>query len=98
GYGTLPYEVVWEPDAAPPGPAYEVVDVVEAALVELPEIPWQPRNRRQLFARLAAIRRFLAAWGKLRATVADPREPLDRPARVLTLLEAVAEALPLLGT
>jgi hypothetical protein len=97
----LPYEVVWEEDVSPPVPAYEVVaptEVVEAELVAPPDRPWQPATRRQLFARLALLRRFLAAWRTLQPFVADPREPLARPARVLGFLEAVTQVRPLLAS
>src|SRR5207249_1507061 len=36
------------------------------------------------------------AWERLRPVLADPREPFDRPARVLLLLEAAHEVRPLL--
>jgi hypothetical protein len=90
------YEVVWETEAA--RPAYEVVEVVEAELVALPHVPWHPASRRQLFARLAAVRRLLAAWRQLKPVLADPREPLTRPARVLALVEAVTEVRRQLGS
>jgi hypothetical protein len=87
----LPYEVVWEHDAALPAPSVPAAEVVEAEVVALPEVPWKPGTRRLLFARLAAIRRYLAAWRKLAPIMADPGEPLARPARALVFLEAVAE-------
>jgi hypothetical protein len=90
------YELVEESDEGSRRPAYEVVEVVEADLVARPDVPWQPATRRQLFARLAAVRRLLAAWRKLKPVLGDPREPLARTARVLVLVEAVAEVRPLL--
>ena len=90
------YEVVWEDE---PGkrPAYEVVEgVVEAELVAPPAGPWQPATRRDLFARLAAVRRLVAAWQKLKPVLGDPRETLSRPAPAVVFLEAVAEVRPAL--
>lgn len=52
--------------------------------------------RRWVYARLARIRQAVRAWELLRPVLADPREPFDRPARVLLLLEAVREVRPLL--
>jgi hypothetical protein len=92
------YEVVWEDDPPRPRPAYEVVEVVEAELVARAVGPWQPATRRELFARLAAVRRFVAAWQNLKPFLGDPRESLTRPARVLMLLDAMVEARPLLGS
>ena len=90
------YEVIWETEGATSGTAYEVV---EAKVVSPPpEPPWQPPTRRALFARLAAVRRLLVAWQKLKSLLGDPREPIDRPVRVLALLEAVAEVHPLLDS
>jgi hypothetical protein len=82
------------PEDEPP-PA---LDVVEARLVAAPEPPWQPPTRRHLYARLATVRRFLTAWRQLQPLLSDPREPLDRPVRVLALLEAVAVLRPLLDS
>jgi hypothetical protein len=103
------YEVVETGPPEPLPPAYEVVEteiaplpagaVVEAELVSPPpEAPWRPATRRQLYARLAAARWLLTAWQQLRPVLGDPREPLDRPARVLALLEAVAAVRPLLDS
>jgi hypothetical protein len=90
------YEVVWEDEPAKP-PVYEIVgDVVEAKLVARPTGPWLPATRRELFARLAAVRRLLAAWQKLKPVLGDPRETLSRPAPVLILLEAAAGVRPAL--
>ncbi len=90
------YEVVAETGTAPTGAADEVV---EARVVSPPPPPpWQPPTRRALFARLAAVRRLLTAWQKLKPLLGDPREPIDRPVRVLALLEVVAEVNPLLKT
>ncbi|MFO0822391.1 MAG: hypothetical protein U0792_04620 [Gemmataceae bacterium] len=60
----------------------------------LPEDRWKPNTRRELFRQLALLRRLMAAWQKLKPVLADPREPLARPASVLALLEAVAAARP----
>jgi hypothetical protein len=77
-------------------PAYVVVPDEPAAALEpeplpLPSAAWPPRTRRELFARLAVLRRMLAAWRTLRPVLADPGEPLNRPAAVLALLDAAAE-------
>jgi hypothetical protein len=88
-----PYEIV-EGEVLPRSPPYEVV----AELVAPPPAPpWQPATRRELYARLADLRRFLAAWQKLKPFWGDPREPLDRPIRVLALLEAVSRLRLLVG-
>jgi hypothetical protein len=81
-----PYELL--PDDKPP-PKPE-------PLLPLPEGRWKPNTRRELFAQLALVRRLMAAWQKLKPVLADPREPLARPASVLALLEAVAALQPLL--
>ena len=80
----LPYEVV--PDAPP--------EVVEAE--ELP-VPDQPVSRRWIYVRLALVRKALRAWDNLRPALADPTAPLDRPGRVLALLNAAVEVRPLFG-
>ena len=86
------YEVVWGAEARPSAPAFEVV---ETKVVVPPPLPsWQPRTRRALFRRLAAIRQLLPVWRKLKPLLGNPREPIDRPVLALTLLEAVAEVRP----
>ena len=94
-----PYEVVSEEAPEPLPPPYEVVSdsVVEAQLLAPPAKPWQPATRRQLYVRLAAIRRLRAAWQRLKSSLHDPREPLDRTAQVLALYEATLALVPLLG-
>lgn len=76
------------PDEPPPAP--------EPELLPLPASVWRPRGRRDLFTRLAVLRRMLVVWRTLRPVLADPSEPLNRPAAVLALLEAAAELQPLL--
>lgn len=93
-----PYQLV--PDD-PPRPAYVVVPdepppPPEPEPLPLPADAWRPTTRRDLFARLALLRRMLAAWRRLRPVLADPGEPLNRPAAVLALLEAAADLQPLL--
>ncbi|MCE9562419.1 MAG: hypothetical protein K8U57_10240 [Planctomycetes bacterium] len=85
-YGMLPNTVTPQ---ARPSPIEERAIVAEP--IALPAVDWQPRTRRELFGRLAAMRRMLAAWRKLKPVLVDPDEPLARPAAVLTLLEAVGE-------
>lgn len=94
-YELVPYEVVETPVGLPLPPAYEVV---EAELVKLPAVPWQPANRRQLYVRLVVLRRLLAAWRKLKPGLADPREPFDRPIRVVLFIEAATLVRSLLDS
>lgn len=93
----LPFEVV--DDGPAPRPPYEVVPepVVEALVVAPPRSEWKPASRRQLYARLVRLRRLREAWEKLKPSLGDPREPLDRPVRVLAFLEAIAEVRPVLA-
>jgi hypothetical protein len=91
----IPYEVVWDPEFVPP---VSMDGVIEAELVAPPAVLWQPADRRQLFARIALVRRFLAAWQKLKPVLANPQEAVDRPVGVLTFLEAVAEIQPLVDS
>ncbi|HSQ56803.1 MAG TPA: hypothetical protein VLM40_13765 [Gemmata sp.] len=86
------YEVMWED--TPEKSDDEILAIVEATLVAPAPGVWQPRRRRDIFARLVRVRGVLTGWQKLETTVGDPREPLDRPARVLLFLEAIAEVLP----
>jgi hypothetical protein len=84
-------EEVVEPVLEPLPPAFEVVPepVIDAEVIAPPRPTWQPASRRQLYDRLARVRRLSEAWQALRPFLGDPREPLDRPARVLLFLEAV---------
>jgi hypothetical protein len=80
---------------SPAGPA----GVVEAVSVApRGRAPADPESRRWVYARLALIRRAVRAWDKLRPVLADPDDALDRPGRVLILLDAVGEVRPLLGS
>ena len=56
-----------------------------------------PARRRWIYARLALLRRILRVWDRLGVILGDPQDPVDRPGRVVTLLEAVEEVRPLLG-
>lgn len=100
----LPFEVLPAEDLPP---AYEVVEPEPLPLHDEPArrptpaaLPPPARGdraaRRWVYARLALIRRAVRAWELLRPVLADPREPFDRPARVVLLLEAVREVRPLL--
>ena len=88
-----PYEVVEDEQSGPPTLPYEVVAEpgLEPPFIALSHPAWQPTARRQLYSRLAHLRRVRSGWGKLKPHLADPNEPLDRPQRVLTFLEAVHE-------
>ena len=88
-----PYEIVEDEQSGPPTLPYEVVPdpVLEPPFIALPHPAWKPAARRQLYARLAKLRRVRSAWARLKPHLADPNEPLDRPQRVLTFLEAVLE-------
>jgi len=89
-YGMLPST------ANPPLPSPPEEPTPAAEPLALPVGDWQPRTRRELFALLAVMRRLLVAWRRLKPALADPDEPLARPAAVLALLEAVADLRPLL--
>ncbi|MCI0701374.1 MAG: hypothetical protein L0241_09870, partial [Planctomycetia bacterium] len=54
--------------------------------------PTIPTSRRAIYRRLAAIRKALRAWEKLRPALANPTEPLATPISVLLFLQAVAES------
>ncbi len=86
---STPYELLPEEEVEPLE-RMPVPELVSPPVVELP-----PRSRRELFTQLAMLRRLLIAWQKLRPVLADPEESLTRPARVLALLEAIAELQPL---
>jgi hypothetical protein len=89
--GIPPYEVVDDAPSQPTAAPFEVVDEVAPEAFVPPRPPWQPATRRQLYTRLALLRRVRAAWSRLRPLLADPREPLDRPIHVLVFLEGVIE-------
>lgn len=103
----LPYAVIGgtEPPPAPPlsldqepiRPAPEP-EVIEAEV--LPRAPVSgtvpPAGRRWIYARLALLRRAIRAWDRLRPVLGDPQDPVDRPGRVLLLLEGVWAVRPLL--
>jgi hypothetical protein len=98
----LRYEVV---PAEELPPAHEVVagpEVLPLPELDEPVVAPQPpalgnrAARRGIYTRLALVRKALRAWEGLRTLLADPREPFDRPARVLLLLESVREVRPLL--
>jgi hypothetical protein len=92
-----PQLLAWEPvESAVRPPPYELVPgaepvpppVVEGVPVSAPAASDRGVSRRWVYARLALIRKALRAWDKLRSVLADP---LDRPGRVLLLLEAARE-------
>ncbi|HUR55160.1 MAG TPA: hypothetical protein VMZ71_13585, partial [Gemmataceae bacterium] len=85
----VPYEVV--PDAD----VQTKPEVVEAEALDIPN--QLPVSRRWIYARLALVRKALRVWDKLRPVLADPKDPLDRPGRVLALLDAAVEVRPLFG-
>jgi hypothetical protein len=104
GLGSL-YEVLEEvepPVSHPPVPLeIEPEEVVEAiAIVPPPVRPWPtpPSSRRWIYARLALLRKALRRWNDLRHVLGDPHDPIDRPGRMLLLLEAVARLRPHLAT
>lgn len=83
----LPYEVVPDAEPAPQPP-----------LEEPPFAPDEPAplDRRAVYRRLAALRRALPAWERLRPALGDPAEALATPVAVLLFLRAVADARPAL--
>jgi hypothetical protein len=93
----MPYEVVpaeeLPPDEVAPEPQPQPLP---AAAPPAPPAPGDRVARRWIYSRLALVRKALRAWEQLRPVLADPREPFDRPARVLLLLEAVGDVRPLL--
>jgi hypothetical protein len=94
------YEVIEDDSSRPKAPAYEIVpeSFIDAEPVGPVEMPWQPATRRELYSRLTRLRRLLAAWQKLKPIFGDPQEPLDRPIKVLLLLEVVSELRSMLDT
>jgi hypothetical protein len=93
-----PYEVVPEEARRDPLPLPPPrPDVVDAVVVAPASKAWSdPQSRRWIYARLALIRRATRAWDRLRPVVADPQDPVDRPGRVVVLLEAAYAVRPLL--
>lgn len=81
------YEVV---TSAQPSPLLQTYEIVEAELVTKAPLHWGPYDRRQLYRRLAILRRLLAAWRKLQPLLCDSTELFDCPVKVLLLLEAAA--------
>jgi len=84
-------------------PKYELVPEASkpprARPRELPAVrpyPTPPSSRRWIYRRLAEIRRGRRAWLKLRPVFLDPLDPLDRPGRLLILLEGTSAIRPLL--
>ena len=51
-----------------------------------------PLNRRAVYRRLAALRKALRAWEKLRPVFGDPTETLATPVAVLLFVQALTEA------
>jgi hypothetical protein len=82
---SLPYEVVAEPVA------------VEQFLAPI-RLEWQPNSRRELYSRLASVRRIRSAWAKLKSLLGNPFEPIDSPIRVLAFLEAAVELRSAMNT
>jgi hypothetical protein len=54
-------------------------------------------SRRHLYARLALLRKARQAWQRLGPILGNPDDPVDRPVRLLILLEAVGAVRPLLS-
>lgn len=84
----VPYEVVPAPvvplrKPVRPRPAERVVEAVPVVR------PWPTpaSSRRWIYSRLALIRKSIRAWNGLRPVLLDPQDPLDRPGRILLLLE-----------
>jgi hypothetical protein len=104
GVFTPPYEFLEEvvPSAVPrpapmsvevPADDTSVAEVVEGIPIKPAVRPWPtpPSSRRWIYVRLAEVRKALRAWDRLRHVFGDPNDPLDRPGRVLLLLEAAAD-------
>ena len=87
------YEVVWDGAEKPP----RSPDVVEAVALDLPPLAATPTDRRWLYRRLAFLRKARRAWERFGPVLGDPGDPLDRPGRVLLVLEAAAAVRPLLA-
>ena len=100
-YDVLPYEVVPDAtrlpldagdDAAVPADDGGAV-VLDAVAVAAPD---GLVARRWIYARLALLRRTIRAWERLGPVFGDPEDPVDRPGRVLLLLDATRTLRPLL--
>lgn len=91
-YGVLspPPLPLREPERAKP-----VAKVIDAIPVVRPW-PTPPSSRRWIYARLALLRRALRAWNRLQPVFLDPQDPLDRPDRVLLMLEGATAIRPYL--
>lgn len=57
----------------------------------------EPASRRWIYTRLALMRRAIRAWEQLRPIAVDTEDALDRPGRVLLLIEASAALRPVLS-
>jgi hypothetical protein len=98
-YEVVPHEVV--PDEPKPAPlsldADEPARPAPPAVVEaVAAAADNPAGRRWVYARLALLRRAQQAWDRLGPVFGDPQDPVDRPGRVLLVLDAVAAVRPLL--
>jgi hypothetical protein len=88
-----PFEIIEDNSPLPVNLPYEVVaePMVGTLFIAPPRMAWQPNSRRELYTRLASVRRVRSAWARLESLLGNPQEPLDRPIRVLALLEAACE-------
>jgi hypothetical protein len=81
----------------PTADAFEIPDPVTAVVpVAEPAAPPGPAARRWIYARLALLRKATRAWDRLGPVLGDPQDRVDRPGRVLILLDAVRAVRPLL--
>lgn len=92
--GPLPPRPV--PALEPPRRTVPVAKVVaEPAPIELVVAAPPPSTaRRWIYTRLAQLRAARRAWERLGAILGDPQDPIDRPGRLLLLLEAAAAVRP----
>ncbi len=93
------YEVLSLDSASTPAPSSLSIEPDEAVVEGVrigPTIAVGPTARRWIYARLAILRRTIRAWERLGVVLGDPQDPVDRPSRVLLLLEAVWAVRPLL--
>jgi hypothetical protein len=96
-----PYELrpdPWDPRLEPSKPLLLPPKEITEAEAAARAWPTPRSSRRWIYARLASIRRGRRSWLKLRPVFLDPNDPLDRPARVVLLLEAATAIRPLLPT